>query len=65
MLDLNHGNWPTVLLKDMSRLTNPNAAANTAAYRKGKGRASTTSTYPLGQGTLIQVDEVATRNAAL
>lgn len=54
MLDLNLGNWPSVLLQNMARL-------NTTP-RKGKGRENPN---PLGQGTLLQVDETASRNAAL
>lgn len=68
MLDLNYGNWPTVLLKDLSRIAAPTpptpSPSSPFTSRKGKGRADSLNSV-LGTNTLLQVDDLATRNAAL
>lgn len=68
MLDMNHGYWPTVLLKDMTRISpaaappgSPSSSSNWSLSRKGKGRADSLKLT----STLLQVDELASRNVAL
>lgn len=57
MLELNHGHWPTVLLRQDNKFRPKNAPKDSTS--KGKGRASYVDDGGSG------VDETATRNLVL